>query len=114
MKRALNVVLLSLLCACVGHAAPGGTVAGTVTGPNGAPFKAAFVAARSLETRITMWVLSDAHGRYSTDKLAPGRYEVWTASVGYKSTVPGRMKMTLEDGTTQALNFTLQESPVEW
>lgn len=114
MKKLGSALLLTFLFACVVHAAPGGTVFGTVKGSDGAPFKAAFVATHSLKTKATMWVLSDAQGSYSTDHLAPGTYEVWAASVGYKSNVQGRTKVTLEDGKTQSLNFTMQKSPVQW
>jgi virginiamycin B lyase len=114
MKRAGGLLLLVFLLASVVQAAPDGTINGTVKGSDGAPFKAAFVAARSQQTKATMWVLSDAQGRYSTDHLAPGTYEVWAASVGYKSNVQGRIKLTVADGKTQSLNFTMQKAPVQW
>jgi virginiamycin B lyase len=114
MKRIVNALLLVALFACAAQAAPGGFISGSVKGPDGAPFKAAFVGARSLKTRATMYVLSDAHGRYSTDQLPPGVYQVWAASVGYKSSVQGRTKVTVEDGKTASLNFTMDKAPVEW
>ena len=61
-----------------------------------------------------MYVLSDANGHYSTDRLAPGIYEVWAASVGYKSDVQGRTKVTVTDGKAASLNFSLEKAPVQW
>jgi virginiamycin B lyase len=114
MKRVVDALLLVALFACAAHAEAGGVISGMVKGPDGAPFKAAFVAAHSLKTKATMYVLSDARGKYSTDQLAPGTYEVWIASVGYKSGVQGRTKVTVENGKTQSLNFNLQKAPVQW
>ena len=42
----------------------GATVSGTVKGPDGAPFKGAFVEAQNEKTRITVNVLSDKDGRH--------------------------------------------------
>jgi len=114
MRRAAEVLLLVAVFALVAHAEPGGTIAGSVKGPDGAPFKGAFVAARNVKTKATMYVLSDARGKYSTDKLSPGAYEVWAASVGYKSSVQGRAKINVEEGKTQSLNFAMQKTPVQW
>jgi virginiamycin B lyase len=114
MKKILHVPFLVLAVALVGSAAPRGVVAGSVRGPDGAPFKGAFVASRSLQTKATLWVLSGADGKYSTDQLAAGTYEVWAASVGYRSNVQGRTKVTVEDGKAYSLNFTMQKSPVQW
>lgn len=113
MKKVLSALVVALF-ACVAHAAPGGTISGSIKGPDGAPFKAGFVAAKSLKTRATMYVLSDARGHYLTDTLAPGAYEVWASSVGFKSDVQGRTKVNVEDGKSASLNFTLQKAPVQW
>src|SRR5215472_12045942 len=111
MRRAAEVLLLVAVFALVAHAEPGGTIAGSVKGPDGAPFKGAFVAARNVKTKATMYVLSDARGKYSTDKLSPGAYEVWAASVGYKSSVQGRAKINVEEGKTQSLNSPCKRRP---
>ena len=85
MKRLVEALLLVALFAFVSHAEQGGVICGSVKGPDGAPSRErAFVAARSAKTKATMYVLSDARGKYSTARLAPGTYEVWAASVGYK------------------------------
>ena len=84
-KMAGFVGLLALVFCSVGYAAPGGTLSGTIKGPDGAPFRAAFIRARNVNTKMTMMVLSDKNGQYFTDKLPAGTYEVWATAIGYKS-----------------------------
>jgi hypothetical protein len=36
------------------------------------------------KTKMTMMVLSDSQGRYWTDPLDAGTYDIWATSVGYK------------------------------
>src|SRR5207237_3036297 len=52
------------------------TISGTVTGPDGAPLRAAFVQARNAKTKITVSVLSNAQGRYHVDNLPAGEYRL--------------------------------------
>jgi len=50
------------------------TISGTVTGPDGKPFRGAFVQARNLKTKITVSVLSDNAGRYRVENLTAGDF----------------------------------------
>ena len=88
MKKLLVVGLLTLLIETFGFAAGfaawAGTISGTVKGPDGAPFRAAFVRVQNTKTKMTMMVLSDSQGRYWTDPLDAGTYDIWATSVGYK------------------------------
>src|SRR3979490_1277491 len=79
--------ILGLMSAVVLFAsfAYGATITGTVTGPDGAPFRAAFVQARNAKTKITVMVLSDNNGRYRSEKLPAGDYQVQAKTVGYRS-----------------------------
>ena len=54
-------------------------------GPDGAPFRGAFVQARNAATKITMSVLSDNRGRYHLDDLAAGDYRLQIRAPGYKA-----------------------------
>src|SRR6266481_7519787 len=63
MRKFLGFVILSLF-ASVAHAAAGGNIAGTVKGPDGAPFKAAFVRIQNMQTKMVTIVLSNARGKY--------------------------------------------------
>src|ERR1700680_2561638 len=63
----------------------GATITGKVTGPDGAPFRAAFVQARNAKTRVTVIVLSGNDGKYRVDNLPAGDYQVLAKAVGYRS-----------------------------
>src|SRR6266852_1193570 len=62
--RSFTWFALSILGAAlaVPSPAPAATISGTVTGPDRAPFRGAFVQARNAKTRITVSVLSDRDG----------------------------------------------------
>ena len=60
--KAVNVSLLVLLFACMGYAAPGGTITGIIKAPDGAPFRAGFVRAENTKTKVTTMVLSNNQG----------------------------------------------------
>ena len=115
MKKMLRFGgLLALLCSSVGYAATGGTLSGTIKGPDGGPFRAAFVRAQNVKTKMTMMVLSDKDGQYFTDKLPAGTYEVWATAIGYKSDPAHRANVVVEEGKDLTLGFTMQKSMVQW
>lgn len=111
--RHLPIGLLALSLSSVSGAASAGTISGTVKGPDGAAFRAAFVRVQDMRTRITMMVLSDREGRYYTDELAPGTYQVWATAVGYRSDPVRRADVAAGTGT-QTIDFAMQNSPVQW
>ena len=76
-------ILALLLAAPVADAA---TITGTVTGPDGAPFRGAFVQARHAGLKMTVSVLSDNQGRYVVENLPAGDYRVQVRSVGWQLT----------------------------
>src|SRR5262249_14159502 len=69
----LCVLVGTLLVAFLGPLASlpveAATITGTVTGPDGAPLRGAFVQARNAQTRITVSVLSDKDGKYRVENL---------------------------------------------
>jgi len=73
MKKFLSLAFVSLFVS-IGCAAAGGNIAGTIQGPDGTPFKAAFVRAQNVQTKMVTIVLSNAQGKYLVDNLAPGTY----------------------------------------
>ena len=66
----LSTLALVPILGAPAHAA---TVTGTVKGPDGAPFRGAFIQAQHAGTKITTSVLSDRQGRYRFENLAAGR-----------------------------------------
>jgi virginiamycin B lyase len=113
MKKQFTISL-ALLLASVGHGALAATITGTVKNPDGTPFRAAFVRVQNTKTKMTMMVLSDRQGKYWTDKLDAGTYEVSATWVGYKSDPVRRRNVTLENDSRLTLDFTMQNAPVEW
>jgi virginiamycin B lyase len=114
MKNQLTVGVAALVLASTAPAAWAATITGTVTGPDGAPFRAAFVRVHNTNTKITMMVLSDRDGKYWTDRLDPGTYEVTATSIGYRSDPVRQRNVALEDSTRLTLDFTMKNDTVEW
>src|SRR6202035_5127017 len=103
-----------LLLASVGHGALAAAISGTVRNGDGTPFRAAFVRVLNIKTKVTMMVLSDRAGKYWTDNLDAGTYEVSAAWVGYKSDPVRRRNVTLDDNARVTLDFAMQNAPLEW
>src|ERR1700753_3451052 len=82
MRVARGVLAALPLAAFMSGTALGGSIVGTVTGPDGKPFMGAFVAAENPKSRMTLNVLSDAQGRYHIDNLAGATYTVRGATIG--------------------------------
>jgi virginiamycin B lyase len=114
MKSLVTSGLAALLLGTTGYAALAGTVSGTIRGPDGAPFRAAFVRVQNLQTKMTMMVLSDNQGRYWTDNLVAGTYAVTPTSVGFKSSPLRRNNVVIENDKNVTLDFTMQNGMLEW
>src|SRR5579871_3037973 len=86
MRIITRVALGSAIAAVSGFAcADAATITGTVTGPDGRPFRAAFVQARNLATKITVSVLSGNAGSYRIENLPAGDYRLQMRAVGFKA-----------------------------
>jgi streptogramin lyase len=88
------------------------TISGTVTGPDGAPFRAAFVQARNAGMKMTVSVLSDSQGRYHIDNLKAGDYRVQIRAPGFSAAPKTGVKLTDDQKLTQ--DFALQKGLVRW
>src|ERR1700749_594060 len=75
--------------------APAATVTGSVKGPDGAPFKGAFVEAQNSATKITVSVLSQPDGRYRIDNLPAGDYDFRIRAIGYKADPQSGVKLAV-------------------
>ena len=60
------------------------SISGTVTGPDGAPLRAAFVQARHGKLKMTVSVLTDKAGRYVVENLPAGDYRLSVRALGTK------------------------------
>jgi virginiamycin B lyase len=90
----------------------GATITGSVKGPDGAPFKGAFVQAQNTKTRITVNVLSQKDGRYRFDNLSGGDYELRIRAIGYSA--DPRTGVTLTENQTASFDWALQKGTARW
>jgi virginiamycin B lyase len=107
----LPLIALGLLTttASISNAA---TITGTVTGPDGAAFRGAFVQARNAATKITVSVLSDNQGHYEVPRLDAGDYHVSIRAPGYRSDPKSGVKLTADQNASY--DFALQKGAVRW
>ena len=105
----LSAVALAPVLGFPAHAA---TVSGTVRGPDGAPFRGAFVQAQHADTKMTTSVLSDRQGRYRIENLPQGTYQVRVRAVGYDASPRNGMNLRAEQAVSH--EFTLKTGTVKW
>ena len=86
MRLLASTAILGL-AGLAGSPCDAATIAGTVKGPDGAAFRAAFVQARNTVMKMTVSVLSDNDGRYVIESLPAGDYRL---STGPSATRPIR------------------------
>ncbi len=106
--------ILSLVSAFFALAsfAYGATITGTVTGPDGAPFRAVFVQARNAKTKMTVMVLSDNSGRYRIENLPAGDYQLQARTIGYRSDPRSGIVLALNQNAS--FDWLLQKQVVHW
>jgi virginiamycin B lyase len=112
MRASTKILGLIVSVIFVASLAYGTTIKGTVKGPDGTPFRGAFVQTKNIKTKITVSVLSDGQGRYSVENLPAGEYQMQARAVGYKS--DPRSGLNLVAQKNAAYDFTLQKGAVSW
>jgi virginiamycin B lyase len=110
--RISKLLTLMGLIVFLGSVCYGGTITGTVTGPDSKPFQGAFVEAQNRSTKITVIVLSDSHGRYRIEGLPAGEYRVQIRAVGYRA--DARTGVNLVANQNGSFDFALQKDMVHW
>jgi cytochrome c5 len=88
------------------------TVSGTVKGPDGTPFRGAFVQARHAGLKMTVSVLTDNQGRYFAENLPEGDYRIGVRSIGYRADVRAGVKLGADQNAS--FDFALTAVPVRW
>ena len=109
LKNILNLASAVVFLAALASAA---TITGTVKGPDGTPFRAAFIQARNSKTRITVMVLSDSNGQYRIEHLPAGDYQILARAIGYRSDPRTGIMLTADQNAS--FDWTLQKQMVRW
>ena len=110
--RILKILGLVSAVGLISSIAFGATITGKVTGPDGAPFRAAFVQARNAKTRVTVIVLSGNDGKYRVENLPAGDYQVLAKAVGYRSDPKSGIVLAANQNAT--FDWTMQKQMVHW
>src|SRR6266446_1506173 len=105
----LGILGLVVLASAFADAA---TISGTVTGPDGAPLRAAFVQARHAGLKMTVSVLSDNQGKYVVENLPAGDYRLAIRAIGYKADARSGLTLTADQNVAQ--DFALQTAMIDW
>lgn len=93
MKRLFAVLLLGACCLCAQDIR--GTIAGTVTDPQGADVVGASVAVTNTDTNVSTSLTTNASGYYQAPMLLPGPYQVTVDATGFKKTVRSNLVLTM-------------------
>src|SRR5262249_1117831 len=111
MRSPAPVGVLGLALAV--SSADAATITGTVKGPDGAPFRGAFVQARNAQLKMTVSVLTDNQGRYVVENLPAGDYRLGIRAVGYTAAPKSSLKLAA-DQDLSAQDFALATGTVKW
>jgi virginiamycin B lyase len=112
MQWLSKALALASLLAFSSPFASAATVAGTVKGPDGAPFEGGFVEAQNTQNKITFIALSDSQGRFLLEKIPAGEYRLHIKAVGYRA--DDRTGVSLSSNQNTSYDFTLQKDMVRW
>src|SRR5438552_2173733 len=111
MRSFAQLGILGLVVATAASA-QAATITGTVKGPDGAPFRAAFVQARHAGLKMTVSVLTDNQGKYVVENLPAGDYTLGIRAIGYEAEPKNAIKLTAEQNLAQ--DFALKIGLVGW
>ena len=112
MRLALMSAAVLALVLSVTSFAYGATISGTVKGPDGKPFKGAFVEAQDMDSRVATTVLSDKDGRYRIENLPEGQYQLLARVVGYRFEPRTGIQVAAAQNATYEI--ALEKGTVRW
>lgn len=108
LRRASLILAVALLAGAVTSYAQEfrGSIAGTVSDPNGAAVAGATVTLRNTETNITQTVTSNDSGSYAFPLVQPGTYTVSATGNGFKTSARENLGVKVDDRLT--IDFALE------
>ncbi|MBK6750479.1 MAG: carboxypeptidase regulatory-like domain-containing protein [Acidobacteria bacterium] len=83
-----------------------GTIAGTVSDPNGAVVAGATVLVKNRATNVSQTVSTNSEGAFSVPFLQPGVYDVSVSSTGFKRSLRENLTVAVDDRLS--IDFTLE------
>ncbi|MBK7932486.1 MAG: carboxypeptidase regulatory-like domain-containing protein [Acidobacteria bacterium] len=83
-----------------------GTIAGTVSDPNGAVVAGATVLVKNMATNVSQTVSTNSEGAFSVPFLQPGVYDVSVSSTGFKRSLRENLTVAVDDRLS--IDFTLE------
>ncbi len=108
-----SIALATLAFILGGPGAPdAATISGNVKGPDGKPFRAAFVQGRNAQLRMNVSVLTDNEGNYRAESLPAGEYRVSIRAIGYRADARSGLELAADGAVSQ--DFALQAATVRW
>jgi virginiamycin B lyase len=111
MRSSTYLGFLGILL-CTTSSVDAATITGTVTGPDGKPFRAAFVQARNDAMKMTVSVLTDNQGRYMVERLPAGDYQLSIRATGFQADPKSGVKLTADQSLSH--DFGLKTQMVDW
>src|SRR5947209_18258253 len=102
MIRPLRFIAALALCSSPLALAHAADVTGTVTAPDGSPFRGAFVQAENAQTRLLVSVLTDNRGRYKVANLPAGEYRLGVRAPGYAADPKTAIKLDANTSTSES------------
>src|SRR5258708_3853410 len=112
MRPASKILILAGLVISCALFAKGATISGAVKGPDGKPFKGAFVEAQNLDSKITVNVLSARDGRYRVENLPEGQYELKVRAVGFRFEPRTGIELSADQNATYEI--ALEKGTIHW
>ncbi len=112
MTRTATLLMGGVAFGAMVSLAQAATITGKVNGPDGAPFRGAFVAAQNLKTKITVNAQSGNDGVWRVKNLPAGDYEVRVRAAGYANGETSKVALAA-DGAAEK-SFSLKKDKVQW
>lgn len=108
-SRNITVVIAALIVAA--STVRAAEIQGVVKSASGTPVVGAFVKLKNAEKRLTFMVVSQAQGRYSVDKLPPGKYAVQGIGGELQSELSAPVDVADGKAATVDVSLTAQRAP---